>query len=301
MDYRDASLYDVHAADDSPPEEEPQMSRVVRVVIALGGLALVIAGASQFWHGWRGLAAGDHPTVVTDARLTAIKQAADDFLTIAKGSETSGQPPRESDPKVKALLDTVFDTAVLNTAQPLPQGDLDNLNEWLSQGLRVATIYIFAGAGYSEYSQVGKLDAAAQQKLGQQVAHNTVAFAPEMGRYMDAQLYILGAIAWCMSADLTSEPDEYKSTQAQNGLAKIRNGVVQTLTGVLTTLPMDGLSDTWRRDRLGVLTAITPKVVAFLLPDQRKTVHDTAVQVAAQMTDATVKNGLNDFARTVGG
>ena len=51
----------------------------------------------------------------------------------------------------------------------------------------------------------------------------------------------------------------------------------------------------------GALTAVAPKVVAFLLPDQRKTVSDTAVQVAAQMTDAAVKNGLNDFVRTVGG
>jgi hypothetical protein len=277
------------------------MPRIVRVVIALGGLALVVAGASQFWHGLRGLVAGDHATVVTDARLTAIRQAADDFLTIAKGSETSGQPPRESDPKVEALLVTVFDTTALNAAQPLPRGDLDNLNEWLSQALRVATVYIFAGTGYTEFSQVGKLDPAAQQKLGQRVAHNTVTFAPEVGRYIDAQLYILGATALCVSADMTSEPDEYKSTQEQNGLGKIRNGVVQTLSGVLTTLPMDELSDTWRRDRIGVLTAIAPKVVAFLLPDQRKTVHDTAVQVAAQMTDATVKNGLSDFARTVGG
>jgi hypothetical protein len=77
--------------------------------------------------------------------------------------------------------------------------------------------------------------------------------------------------------------------------------VVQTLTGVLTTFLTDGLSDGWRRERLGALTAISPKVVAFLLPDQRKTVHDTAVQVAAQMTDTTVKNGLNAFAQTVGG
>jgi hypothetical protein len=277
------------------------MPRIVRVVIALGGLALAVAGAMQFWHGFRGLTADDHATVVTDARLTAIKQAAGDFLTIAKGSETSGQPPRASDPKVKALLDTVFDVTVLNTAQPLPRGDLDNLNEWMSQGLRVATVYIFADTGYTEFSQVAKLDTEAQQKLAQQVAHNTVAFAPEMGRYLDAQLYILGATAWCVSADMTSEPDEYKSTQAQNGLGKIRNGVVQTLTGTLTTLLTEGLNDAWRRDRLAALTAIAPKVVALLLPDQRKTVHDTAVQVAAQMTDATVKNGLNAFAQTVGG
>src|ERR1700722_17767286 len=196
------------------------MPRIVRVVIALGGLALGVAGVTQFWHGLRGLTADHHATVVTDARLTAITQAAGDFLTIAKGSETSGQPPRESDPKVKALLDTVFDTTVLNTAQPLPRGDLDNLNAWMGQGLRVAGVYIFAGTGYTEYSQVGKLDAAAQQKLEQQVAHNTSAFAPEMGRYMDAQLYILGATAWCVSADMTSEPDEYKPTQAQNGVGK---------------------------------------------------------------------------------
>jgi hypothetical protein len=200
------------------------MPRIVRVVIALGGLALVVAGAMQFWHGFRSLAVDDHATVVTDARLARIKQAAGDFVTIAKGSETSGQPPRESDAKVKALLDTVFDATVLNTAQPLPRGDLDNLNEWMSQGLRVATVYIFADTGYTEFLQVAKLDTAAQQKLAQQVAHNTVAFAPEMGRYLDAQLYILGATAWCVMAGMTSEPERINQRKRKTGWARSATG-----------------------------------------------------------------------------
>jgi hypothetical protein len=275
--------------------------RVVRLLIGAGALVVAVLGAMQAWHGLRGVVGvGSTPTVVDNGRL-AIKQAAGDFLALAKGSETSGQPPRQTDPKVKGLLDTVFDTTVLETEQPLPRADMNNTNEWMMQVLSVGVVYILAGTGYADFSKLDNLDQAAQQTLQQQVAKNTVAFAPEMGRYLDAQVAVFGALVWSVSADMAAVPDNFKSAQSQDGVSKMRSGLVNTLTGVLTTLPTDGLNEDWRQQRIPALAAVAPKAAAFLLPDQRKAVHDVALQVAGQMTDASVKNGLTAFAQAISG
>lgn len=236
---------------------------------------------------------------VDAAKIAAVKKAASDFAALAKGSETSGQPPRESDPKVKPLLDTVFDTSALSTAQPLPRSDVGNMSEWLLQIVSVGSVYLLAGTGYADFNKLASLDQAAQQKLQQQVTKNTVAFAPEMGLYFDAQLGVTGALVWTVSSDMAANPANFKSQQSQGGIAQMRGGLVNTLTGVITTLPTDGLSDAWRHDRVSALSAIAPKAAAFLAPDQRTSLHDVALQVAAQMTDATVKSGLTDFAQTI--
>src|SRR5580704_2745649 len=150
--------------------------------MVFGFLVVALAG----FGGGTASAAG-----VDAAKVAAVKKAASDFTALAKGSETSGQPPRESDPKVKALLDVVFDTSVLNTSQPLPASELGNVNEWMLQVLTVGTVYYFAGTGYTDFSKVAGLDQAAQEKLQQQINKNVAAFAPEMGRYLDAQLQVM--------------------------------------------------------------------------------------------------------------
>jgi hypothetical protein len=260
-----------------------------RIALTLLVIALGLCGVSAF-------AAG-----IDAGKLAAVKKAASDFLALAKGSETSGQPPRGADPKAKALLDTVFDTSVLKTAQPLPSTTMGEVSDWLLQVVKVGSIYILAGTGYSDFSQLGSIDAAAQQKLQQQITKNTVAFAPEIGRYFDAQLAVTEALVWSVSADMAARPNEFKSAHAKKGVGQMRAGLANTLTGVVTTFPTEGLSDQWRRDRLPAMAAIAPKAAALLLPAQRKSVHDVALQVAAEMSDASVKSGLTAFAKAFAG
>ncbi|HZT86750.1 MAG TPA: hypothetical protein VFA12_02195 [Stellaceae bacterium] len=248
-----------------------------------------------------GLAADAAAAGFDAAKLAAVKKAASDFQALAKGSATSGKPPRETDPKAKALLAAVFDTSVLDTPQPLPASEVGNLSEWLLHVVQVGGVYILAGTGQADFSQLSKLDQAAQQKLQRQIIQNTIAFAPEMGWYFDGQLGVTRTLIWSVSADMAAHPDNAKSAQAQRGIAQMRAGLVNTLTGVLTTLPTNGLSDEWRRARLPAMAALAPKAAAFLLPDQRRSVHDTALQVAGQMGDPEVKKGLTAFAQAVGG
>lgn len=76
----------------------------------------------------------------------------------------------------------------------------------------------------------------------------------------------------------------------------MRAGFTQTVDGVLTTLLTDGLTENWRREHVIVLTAIAPKAVRFLLPDQLQALRQRATEVAGHMVEQNVKSGLMSFA-----
>jgi hypothetical protein len=93
-----------------------------------------------------------------------------------------------------------------------------------------------------------------------------------------------------------SSPSQREQPNIKSGTAKMRAGFAQTMDGVLTTLLTDGLTDSWRRERVIVLTAIAPKAVRFLLPDQLQVLRQRATEVAGHMADQNVKSGLMLFA-----
>jgi hypothetical protein len=134
----------------------------------------------------------------------------------------------------------------------------------------------------------------------ERINRNTVEFAPEMGRYLDAQLWLQAAISETVAAFLsTASPSVLERPNFKSGLAKIRSGNTTTIDGAISTLLTEGLSDGWRRDRALVLVAIAPKAVRLLLPDQLHALHERATEVAAKMTDQNVKGALTSFAGTL--
>jgi hypothetical protein len=56
----------------------------------------------------------------------------------------------------------------------------------------------------------------------------------------------------------------------------------------------------WRRARLTVANAIAPKAANFLPREEAGSVRATALEVAGQMNDAKVKDGLTALAKTLG-
>lgn len=229
-------------------------------------------------------------------KIAAVDKAAASFVTMAKGSAESGKPPRQSDPKVKPLLDTVFDTQGLAALAPIAFSDIGGLNEWSLKINDVGIVYVFSGTGITDPSQVTSIDEAMKQR----VARNTVDFGPEMGRYMDASLQVTQALLVSVMAEMTAKPAEFKNAQVQQGLAEIRGGVRQSLHGVLTSFLTPGLDPGWMRGRLPVLADIAPVAAKFLGAADRQALSQTAQEVAGKIGDAEVKQGLAQFAKTIG-
>jgi len=229
-------------------------------------------------------------------KIAAIDKAADTFLARTKDTYRTAQVPRESDPKVKALLDTVFDTSALAAGGPVPFSDLSKLNDWTMKVVSVGSVYIFAGTGIPDFAHLSTLD----EKQQEQIVKNTVAYAPEMGRYFDAEVRLEKALVDSAMAELTAHPASFQNPQAQGGLTKMRDGLKQTLTGVIATFLTPGLDIGWIRARIPALIEIAPSAVKFLSPEARQELRDIAHQVAGQLDDEAAKNGLANFAQAIG-
>jgi hypothetical protein len=254
------------------------MHRSVQTILVLLFLAASSVGA-------RALDAG---------KVEAASKAADALVALAKGSHVTGQPPRQSDPAAKPLIDTVFDTADATRAR-VPWNQLTTLNNWNMAVIKVGLVYLLAGTGAEDLTALNdKPDAGAK------VDRNTATFAPELGRYFDAQLRLQGAIMDTVQEFLrTAQRAQLDNPQFQSGVGQIRSGVAQTITGMLGTFTVEGMTNDWRRARLIAANAVAPKAAKFLLPEQAGSVRAAALEVAGQMTDAKVKAGLTSFAKAV--
>ena len=227
-------------------------------------------------------------------KVEAVDKAADAFAALAKDSHNTGRPPRQSDPAARPLIDVVFDTAEA-TRERVPWDQLLTLNKWNLAVIKVGLVYMLAGTGAADLAALNDKPEAATK-----VDRNTVAFAPELGRYFDAQLRLQGAIMDTVQEFLrTAKRSQLDNPQFKSGVGQIRSGVAQTITGMIGTFTVEGTTDDWRRARLSVANAIAPKAAKFLPAEEKGSVRAAALEVAGQMTDAKVKAGLEAFAKTL--
>jgi hypothetical protein len=271
----------------------------VRISLAIL-LLLAIATAAQASPSQGAVSAESLPAVIDAGHLAEIERAADAFLAAARGSENGGPVPRESDPEIKRLLDIVFDTAALRAAAPLPTGALPHLAQWTRQVVRVGNVYFLAGTGATDLHGLGaaaaRLDAAGKQRLASQMRGNMVGYAPEFGRYLDAELWV----AMATVGIATAHPEKYRSEKDQRGLDTLRVGLFKVLLADTGLFLIPGMGDAWRSARLPAITAVAPAAGAFLLRDQRGALRKQLLKVAANLYNPTIQKGLAAAAKSLG-
>jgi len=225
------------------------------------------------------------------AKAQAITRAADSYLSLAKDSARTGRVPRQTDATAKPLLDLVFDVSALQEPKPVESADIPHLSSWLGAVIKVGGVFLLAGTGASG-NAVPK-----DPKARDIIDGNIGRFAQEIGRYVDAQTSIQAALIEAMTGLLWGAPrEQLEQANVRDGVAQLRNGLAQSLSGILLMLANDGLSDEWRRARLPALASVAAKAAQFLLPEDVRALHDTALVVAGKMADPTVKAGLTLYA-----
>ncbi len=222
-----------------------------------------------FALGWA--AAGCGNALAFDAgTAAAIDKAADAFVALAGDSANTGNAPRQTGVQ--------------------PVSELGALGKWALAIVKVGTVYTLAGSGIAKLEAVPN-DPAIIEKLN----HNAVVFPTEMGRYYDATMWIEGAIIDTVALFL-SKASQADIERTKAGIAQIRAGAVQSIVGVITTLPTNGIADDWRRQRLAVLAVIAPRAAKFLPAEDLRQLSEVAKTTAAQMTDPEVKSALSQIA-----
>ena len=226
------------------------------------------------------------------AKIDSINKATESFLALAKDSARTGQPPRYSDPAAKALLDTAFTTTVIE-GKPVPWSAVEWLQAWNKATVKIGLVYYMAGTGTSDVAVVSK----DPQKI-LKANSNTVAFAPEVARYYDAQIRIHAALVDTAATQLAAAtPEQLKDPAFRATLNHISRDTATMLTGLLGTFTVEGLRDDWLLLRVVAVLDITPKAAKFMAPDDRQQVRNAAAEVAEQVKNPDVKSGVNTIAR----
>jgi hypothetical protein len=251
------------------------------------------------WSGWSKrvtIVRADAEVKIETARLDEVRKAADDFLAFARDSYLTGRAPRQSEPPIRELLDKVFDLSELD-GTPLTVSDVTKALDWFVAGDRVGTVYILAGTGIDDINKLTN-DASVQRRTHRNVAE----FAAEFARYLDFQVKLAGIM---MEAEINrtakASPDVLNRPEVRREIADVRSTLAETLTGTLTTIAYDGLTDEWRRQRLKLLLEVAPKAAQFLFAEQARGVREHALRVATYQRDRGVEQDIKTFADRIAG
>jgi len=230
-----------------------------------------------------------HAATLADT-VAAAHAAADQFVALAQGSDASGKPPRASDPAVGRLLDAVFDVRDLPADATV--ADMGPVSDWLTSANRIGQVYVLAGTGQTDAAKAGA-------DVSDQANRNMVAYAPELGRYMDTEMGLLRLESQAVADAIAQHPELLSDPTRAKGLADIRQGLADAMTGMVTSLPLDGLTDSWREARMPALLGLAPQAARLLTPDQAAGVAAQAKEVAGATGDATLKGELTAFAASL--
>jgi hypothetical protein len=228
---------------------------------------------------------------IDQQKIAAAQKAAADFVKLAGNSARTGKPPRESDPAVKALLDTVLDTSAMSSPE---FSDIPRITQWLANADKVGIVYMMAGTG------TRNLAAASNPKIADRIGKNIAEFQDEYGRFVDFQLALSGFTLDAVRAKMASASEkERKDPKFRGGFMQASSGIVQTVAGTLSTFTAEGITDDWRRARLAPLNAIAPKMAETLPKEMREKLAEMTRDIAGQLKEDDVKGSVNAFADTL--
>jgi hypothetical protein len=228
---------------------------------------------------------------IDQQKIAAAQKAAADFVKLAGNSARTGKPPRESDPAVKALLDTVLDTSAMSSPE---FSDIPRITQWLANADKVGIVYMMAGTG------TRNLAAASNPKIADRIGKNIAEFQDEYGRFVDFQLALSGFTLDAVRAKMASASEkERKDPKFRGGFMQASSGIVQTVAGTLSTFTAEGITDDWRRARLAPLNAIAPKMTETLPKEMREKLAEMTRDIAGQLKEDDVKGSVNAFADTL--
>jgi hypothetical protein len=227
------------------------------------------------------------------AASKAAHAAADQFDAMAKGSELSRPLPRQTDPAVARLLDVVFNIAPMPTGHAPPESEMDAIMDWQTSISRVGWHYIYAGTGVADPR------AGFSPSTGPQTERNIVTFAPEVGRYFDATISMFIFTDNLLMQAPINHPEDRSDPKMLHGISLGAQGTANLLNSILSTMTLPGLTDEWRRARMGSLRAITPTADRMLSAEQKTSLNDTAMAVAGKLSDPELKNQLITFGLTM--
>lgn len=257
------------------------LPRGIKIAIAA---VILVSAIFQARKGILELAPGFGADLEVAAMSQRAAEASGQLLAQFKDVRRNGNAPRQTDAKVGPLLSAVFGADTLKSKTNLATRDLEALGGWSTAATQAGMFYLFAGTGVADPAK-----APDDPKLAQQFNRNVAAYAPEVGRYLDAVLTINGKMAELVVNNSDSIDEEAKSKDLK---AQVQFRAASVIYGAIQVFNIKLVADDWRRDRLPALSYAIPRAAKLVSADQCRELRDLARSTAAAMRDPAVKRGL---------
>jgi hypothetical protein len=238
------------------------------------------------------------PDAVASTDLTAgaaaAHAAAVSFLALAGDSSHSGKIPHAADPVAAPLVDAVFDMRDVPT-EPVPMSQLPVIDDWLTSVEDVGRAYVLAGAG------AARDDDPSGPVVSAQVDKNFAAYAPELGRYLDAQNALTSLEAASIVRQLAADPASADRPDIARKVAAFHGPLIKDLQAMLFFMGVPGPSDDWRRARMPYLLSLSTQAAKLNSPADLAPLRTSIMAVGEASDDATLRADLGEMLRDLGG
>ena len=165
----------------------------------------------------------------------------------------------------------------------------------MDAGDDVGLTYLLAGTGANTASELGD----DQAKL-QKVDANTVAFAPEIGRWIDFALHMTDIMAdTAIAMVAASTPANLQEPFVISGLGQVRRNFMGAFSGVLQAFVNAGVTDAWRRARLLILAEAGSRCAKLLDPEDARAMQGLMNELVGMMTDTDLQERLRAIVATM--
>jgi len=214
-----------------------------------------------------------HAASLSPERIAAIDKAAGDFLARAAAAKKSGLVPRQADPAIGPLLDTVLDTRDLSHGA-LPYADYDRLADWKERIIKVGQVYLYAARQLRDFG----------------------IFAVETGRYIDGVVVVLQAMADTMAVAADGHAGALSAAE-QKKAAELHTAIVSNLSEIVgKELRVPGVTVDWVQQRLAVLEAAAPSFARTLKPAELARLRAVTIGAAQGVRAKSLKGAFDGLA-----
>ena len=213
---------------------------------------------------------------LAEGAQASMDDALSRFATLAKADAAQKTPPRLSDPVAKSIFDTLFDREMILGDHPYTAAEIDPLLQVFGGYFGLTKVYI----GFKDPAGAA--------------ADNEFNFQDELSRIAVEMVASGGGIAEALTDYVANPPGGAVPEDRKAGLAKLRLGVSQMMSGVITLLQNPRYSKENKVLLADAIAEAGPYISAILLDVDRDSLSQAAMQSLLN-TPPEAASSINEF------
>jgi hypothetical protein len=228
------------------------------------------------------IAAGPAHAGLADGAQDTMKIAVGQFQALLREEAARTAPPRLTDEKAKPIFDTLFDNAKILGSHPYKASDVEPLLTVFGNYFGMTKVYL----GFRNADGTNNL------------ADNEFEYQNELSKLAVEMVATSGAVSEALNDYVKATPAEQISEERKSGLAKMRTGVGQVVSGVITLLQNPRYGDENKLAMAQAIVETAPYLREILPVEERKSFAKSALDSLLN-SPKEVEPLINEFANTM--